>query len=620
LYPTQNAVKSYVDSGLSSKINTSEKGAANGVAPLNSSSKIDSTYLPAYVDDVLEFSDLASFPVSGSTGIIYVALDTNLCYRWSGSAYVEISPAPVLSVNGQTNVVVLDSDDLANQQVVPAYWNVADGSTIKAHLDELASRREAQNTLTKEPTGFATRTESTTSFSDAAPDRTFTIAPVSSSFTFYVKGVKFIKTVAETIQISNLSGNHFIYYNESGVLSSTQVAGPELFQDNALISIIYWNTDTNTHSYFAEERHGLQMDGATHSYLHTTFGARFISGLALENFSVDGDGSLDAHAQFIADEGTIRDEDLVLTSPEQTQIPILFRQGQLWRKKAADNFPLIYSGTAGYTGANGRIPFNELVGGSWQLTQAGTLNFVLVHFFATNDKETPIVGIQGVAQYLNIPAARIAASSEITSLSGLPFAEFVAIGTVIFQTNAYTNTPDAIVRSINGANYVDFRGTQLYTPAGEATTHGLLSGLGSDDHIQYHTDARGDIRYYTKSQVDALIAAAGSVGDINGGSYDLSNSQVVPENITDFNFSNAVVRSFEAQISIKISADVDLYEEVVISGIQKGSEWDIAIKSIGDITDIDFSITTTGQMQYTSPNFTGFTSGTIKFRALTTPV
>jgi hypothetical protein len=64
LYPTQNAVKSYVDSGLSSKINTSEKGAANGVAPLNSSSKIDSTYLPAYVDDVLEFSDLASFPVS----------------------------------------------------------------------------------------------------------------------------------------------------------------------------------------------------------------------------------------------------------------------------------------------------------------------------------------------------------------------------------------------------------------------------------------------------------------------------------------------------------------------------------------------------------------------------
>ena len=618
--PEPTEVKNALDNLAANKISSTEKGAANGVAPLNSSSKIDATYLPSYVDDVEEYANLASFPVVGETSKIYIALDTNLAYRWSGSVYVEISPAPVLSVNGQTQVVVLDSDDLANQQAVPAYWDVADNSTVKAHLDELAARREAQNTLTKEPTGFATRTESTISFSDAAPDRTFTIAPVSSSFTFYVKGVKFVKTVAETIQIANLAGNHFIYYNESGVLSSTQVAGPELFQDNALISIIYWNTDTNTHSYFAEERHGLQMDGATHSYLHTTFGARFISGLALENFSVNGNGSLDAHAQFIADEGTIRDEDLVLTSPEQSQIPILFRQGQLWRKKAADNFPLIYSGTAGYTGANGRIPFNELVAGSWQLTQAGTLNFVLVHFFATNDKETPIVGIQGIAQYLNIPAARNAASSEITSLSGLPFAEFVAIGTVIFQTNSYANTPDAIVRSVNGGNYVDFRGTQLYTPAGEATTHGLLSGLGSDDHIQYHTDARGDIRYYTKSEVDVLIAAVASPGDINENSYSFSNSQITPESIASLLFSNAIVRSFKAVVSVKVDADSDLFEVFEINGIQKDAEWDLSVSSTGDNTGISFSITNAGQMQYTSASYTGFVSGTMKFRASTTSV
>jgi len=40
--------------------------------------------------DVLEFANLASFPVTGETGIIYVALDTNKTYRWSGSAYVQI--------------------------------------------------------------------------------------------------------------------------------------------------------------------------------------------------------------------------------------------------------------------------------------------------------------------------------------------------------------------------------------------------------------------------------------------------------------------------------------------------------------------------------------------------
>lgn len=621
LYPTQNAVKSYVDSGLATKINSTEKGVANGVAPLNSSTKIDATYLPSYVDDVEEYANLAAFPLTGETGKIYIALDTNLCYRWSGSVYVEISPAPVLSVNGQTNVVVLDSDDLANQQANPAYWDIADGSTVKAHLDELAARREAQNTVTNEPTGFATRDDSTISFSDSGPDRTFTIAPTGASFEFYVKGIKFTKTSAETIQIPNLAGNHFIYYNASGVLSTTQVGGSVLFKENAILSVVYWNTDTNTHSYFAEERHGLTMDGETHSYLHTVFGAQYLSGLALENFVVNGDGSLAAHAQFTADEGTIRDEDLLLTLPAETQIPVLFRQGSLWRKKPADSFPVIYSGTAGYTGASGRLPYNQLISGSWQLTEVANNSFVLVHLFGTNDKETPIVAIQGIAEYGNVTAARLAASTEITSLSGLPFAEFVALGSVVFETaNTYTNTPKARTRSINGGSYVDFRGTQLYTPAGVATSHGLLSGLSNDDHIQYHTDARGDVRYYTKSQVDTLIAGITSPGDIDEKSYSFSNSQVTPESITDFLFSNTVVRSFNAIVSVKVDADSDLYEVFELHGIQKGSEWDLSISSSGDSTGVMFSITNSGQLQYTSQNYTGFVSGAMKFRAITTSV
>ena len=55
---------------------------------------VPSSQLPSYVDDVLEFANLAGFPVSGDSGKIYVALDTTKIYRWSGSAYVEISPSP----------------------------------------------------------------------------------------------------------------------------------------------------------------------------------------------------------------------------------------------------------------------------------------------------------------------------------------------------------------------------------------------------------------------------------------------------------------------------------------------------------------------------------------------
>lgn len=38
---------------------------------------------------------------------------------------------------------------------------------------------------------------------------------------------------------------------------------------------------------------------------------------------------------------------------------------------------------------------------------------------------------------------------------------------------------------------------------GGVTAHGALTGLGNDDHTQYHNDARGDIRYYTKTELDA---------------------------------------------------------------------------------------------------------------------
>lgn len=90
-----------------------QKGIANGYAPLNGSVLIDSIYLPSYVDDVLEYANLAAFPVTGESAKIYVALDTNKTYRWSGSAYVEISASAVDSVNGQTGIITLDTGDIS---------------------------------------------------------------------------------------------------------------------------------------------------------------------------------------------------------------------------------------------------------------------------------------------------------------------------------------------------------------------------------------------------------------------------------------------------------------------------------------------------------------------------
>jgi hypothetical protein len=65
-----------------------------GAAPLGSDGKVPAAYLPGYVDDVLEFASRAAFPATGETGKIYIAIDTELPYRWSGSTYIEISASP----------------------------------------------------------------------------------------------------------------------------------------------------------------------------------------------------------------------------------------------------------------------------------------------------------------------------------------------------------------------------------------------------------------------------------------------------------------------------------------------------------------------------------------------
>ena len=87
-------------------------GVAGGIASLDGAGLVPSNQLPSYVDDVLEYANLAAFPVTGETSKIYVALDNNRTYRWSGTVYVEISPSDVLSVNGQTGTVTLGKTEI----------------------------------------------------------------------------------------------------------------------------------------------------------------------------------------------------------------------------------------------------------------------------------------------------------------------------------------------------------------------------------------------------------------------------------------------------------------------------------------------------------------------------
>jgi hypothetical protein len=64
---------------------------------------------------------------------------------------------------------------------------------------------------------------------------------------------------------------------------------------------------------------------------------------------------------------------------------------------------------------------------------------------------------------------------------------------------------------------LDGRVDALEAAGGGVTDHGALTGLGDDDHPQYFNQARGDARYYTETESDALFTAHTSASDPHPG-------------------------------------------------------------------------------------------------------
>lgn len=155
-YPTNYAVKTYVNSVLTNGyIPLSQKGQANGVCPLDSNSKVDSQYLPSYVDDVVEVYDDSDAYTVGSEvtafgsdwlytknnnnqivmvtpekGKIYVIIGSynssnpaygttststymDNQYRWGGSQYVKLNDG------GMTRIIETEIDTATSDTSIP---------------------------------------------------------------------------------------------------------------------------------------------------------------------------------------------------------------------------------------------------------------------------------------------------------------------------------------------------------------------------------------------------------------------------------------------------------------------------------------------------------------------
>jgi hypothetical protein len=377
----------------------------------------------------------------------------------------------------------------------------------------------------RDPTGHVNRTDSTVSYNPTT--RTFTIQPTTTSFRYYIHGVPFDITTSKSITLPNTTGNYFIYFDTDEELHYQSAFTEMLIMDYAYTTVVIWNTapatGTNNLIYWGDERHGITMDGSTHYHFHETMGTQLISGFALTGLNPDVGSPVDADVQFAVENGIIRDEDLEwfirddATPPVENfdlvqdlqstaNIPVLFRNtgGAEWNITTANNFPFIYSDGVVFTGGSGLPPYNAESGGSWTLQEVANNSYFLVHYLATNDRNNPIVAIQGLTNYNNRPAGRAQALVELGQLAGLPFEEFVPLATVIYEARTtYANTPQVrAVTTSTGDDYIDWRKSTFSstTGGGSASDHGALSGLQDDDHPQYTTDAYDSITDGTNTE------------------------------------------------------------------------------------------------------------------------
>lgn len=341
---------------------------------------------------------------------------------------------------------------------------------------------------TNEPNGFPNRSDSVMSFNTTT--LTFSISPAVSVFNYYVDGVRYTANAAQTQVIPASSGLSIFYFTSAGLTYTSSVSDDDfeiIVEEKAICAVLYYTTADGTYIYLGEERHGIQMDGKTHHYLHDVFGCQYETGFALNTITADASGALDEHAQFGVDAGKVYDEDIAMsasTVAAATGLPIFWRSGTngYWRTVTKAGFS-VYT-----TAAASRITYNAVTSGEWSLIEVTNNQFALVHIFATTKTTNQIIAIMGQNQYSTLAAARAGGATEINNLllGSLPGPELRALATVIFQTsNTYVNAVKARIRSTDtGGTYYDWRTTGLQRGSGGGD-HGSLSGLSDDDHLQY---------------------------------------------------------------------------------------------------------------------------------------
>jgi hypothetical protein len=217
------------------KINS--KGQQNGVASLDSTGKVPLNQLPDTGLTIQEYASYQDFPAVGAANTIYLALDSNISYQWSGSSYAQVSGGGV-------------------EGTVPYNYYTADTSTTVSNLD-VVNVETAGIVLTLPSTpenGFEVSVITGLGIIDTTvnpnggtinglTDNLVITEESSSVYLLYIDGWKTV-TKTQVIQIGNIDNDEFLnktdYWPDQTTYSAneTTIYSKEAWEEQ-------WELDSN---------------------------------------------------------------------------------------------------------------------------------------------------------------------------------------------------------------------------------------------------------------------------------------------------------------------------------------------------------------------------------------
>ena len=491
--------------------------------------------------DITDFTSAVSglLPITDIDGGSYIDISQ------SGTTFTVsatgLQPSGDYSVSGHTHTTSNITDfNSAVSGLLPVKDIVAGtGVTVSSSSGIYTiNSSNSVNTDTKEPDGFINRSDSTMSFDDSS--RIFTIAPTGTSYSIYNNGVKVVKSSSESVTLPDTTALYYIHFDKSNNNLSYKITAYN-FTTDIPVAHIYYNADDNKAVYFGEERHGITMDSATHKYLHNVFGTQYINGLSISNYSISGNGSLDADATIAIGDGLIYDEDIdVNISHSDTPsnpfeqvlypvavIPVYYKVGSsgVWTDSTATNFPVKVGTT---------IQYNLNSAGTWSASNSdapANNRFIASWICATSQENAPIIAIMGQRIDSSLEQATSNNSWGNLNLNGLPVVELRPLYRLIYDTkSSFTNGAKGFL-----VNVLDIR-SHIDTITGlPQNDHGNLYGLADDDHYQYvHIDEARTIDA-VHTFTNGLISNDNIT--VSGINVSLDGHQHVSTDITDFNSS-----------------------------------------------------------------------------------